>query len=96
MQRLVQSRPEARQIGSDRFDVSDLDVPEPNIGQLGRIERSRFVSYTSDLVERGKQVAQEAVGAAADTATESGREQGEELSSTLKERAQDQSPTTAA
>jgi hypothetical protein len=49
----------------------------------------------SEAVERGKQVAQEAVGSAVDTAKESGRQQGEELTSTLQERAQDQSPTTA-
>ena len=47
----------------------------------------------SEAVERGKQVAQEAVGAAVDTAKESGRERGAELTSTLKERAQDQSST---
>jgi hypothetical protein len=49
-----------------------------------------------EAVDRGKQVAQEAVGAAVDTAKESGREQGEELTSTLQDRAQDQSPTSAA
>jgi hypothetical protein len=47
----------------------------------------------SDAVERGKHVAQEAVGAAVDTAKESGREQGEELTSTLKERTQEQTPS---
>jgi hypothetical protein len=36
----------------------------------------------SEAVERGKQVAQEAVGAAVDTAKESGRERGAELTST--------------
>jgi hypothetical protein len=49
-----------------------------------------------EAVERGKQVAQDAAGAAVDTAKESGREQGQELSSTLQERAQDQSPSGAA
>ena len=43
-----------------------------------------------EAVERGKQVAQDAVGAAVDTAKQSGREQGEELSSMLQERAQDE------
>ena len=43
-------------------------------------------STASDAVERGKQVAGEAATAALDTAKESGREQGEELSSTLKDR----------
>jgi hypothetical protein len=50
----------------------------------------------SEVVDRGKQVAHEAVGAAVDTAKESGREQGEELTSTLQERAQDQPPTMGA
>jgi Protein of unknown function (DUF3618) len=45
----------------------------------------------SEAVDRGKQVAQDAVGAAVDTAKESGREQGEELTSTLQERTQGQS-----
>ena len=43
-------------------------------------------STASEAVDRGKQVAGEAATAALDTAKESGREQGEELSSTLKER----------
>ncbi len=49
-----------------------------------------------EVAERGKQVAQEAAGAAVETAKQSGREQGEELSSTLQDRAQDQSPATPA
>jgi len=49
----------------------------------------------TEVVERGKGVAQEAASAAVDTAKESGREQGEELSSTLKERAQEGTPTSA-
>jgi hypothetical protein len=44
----------------------------------------------SEAVDRGKQVAQEAVGAAVDTTKESGREHGEELTSALKERTQEQ------
>jgi hypothetical protein len=49
----------------------------------------------SEAVDRGKQVAQEAVGAAVDTAKESGREQGEDLTSSLKDRTQEQSPGAA-
>jgi hypothetical protein len=45
----------------------------------------------SDAVDRGKHVAQEAVGAAVDTAKDSGRTQGEELTSTLSDRMQEQS-----
>jgi hypothetical protein len=43
----------------------------------------------SEAVDRGKDVAQQAVGAAVDTAKESGREQGEELASSLHDRAQE-------
>jgi Protein of unknown function (DUF3618) len=44
-----------------------------------------------EAVERGKEIAQKAVDAAMETAKESGREEGEELTSTLKERTQEQS-----
>src|SRR4029450_4772360 len=43
-------------------------------------------STASDAVERGKQVAGEAATAALDTAKESGREEGEEVSPTLNDR----------
>ena len=42
----------------------------------------------SEAVDRGKQVAQEAAGAAVDTVKESGREQGEDLTSALEDRTQ--------
>ena len=48
----------------------------------------------SDALDRGKHVAQQAVDAAVDTAKSEGREQGQELTSALQERAQDSSPTT--
>jgi hypothetical protein len=50
----------------------------------------------SEAVGRGKQVAEEAVGAAVDTAKESGREQGEELTSSLKDRTQQEQSSGAA
>ena len=43
-------------------------------------------STATEAVERGKQVAGEAATAALDTAKESGREESQELSSTLKDR----------
>jgi len=49
----------------------------------------------SEAVDRGKKVAQDAVGAAVDTAKESGQQQSDELSSTLQERAQNESPLGA-
>jgi hypothetical protein len=48
----------------------------------------------SEAVDRGRQVAVEAASAAVDTAEESGREPGEELTSTLRT-AQEQSPGAA-
>jgi hypothetical protein len=49
----------------------------------------------SEAVGRGKQVAQDAVGAAVETAKESGREQGDELTSTLQDRTQEQASGAA-
>jgi hypothetical protein len=49
----------------------------------------------SEAIDRGKKVAQDAAGAAVDTAKQSGQEQTDELSSTLQDRAQSQSPTGA-
>jgi Protein of unknown function (DUF3618) len=71
-------------------------VENQQIGDLSDRMLDAAKDTASEAVERGKQVAQEAVDAAVDTAKQSGREQGEELTSTLQERAQDQSPTTPA
>ena len=70
-------------------------VENERIGEMSDRLVDAARDTASDAVERGKQVAQEAAGAAVDTAKESGREHGEELTSTLRERAQDESPTTA-
>jgi hypothetical protein len=67
-------------------------VENERVGEMSDRLVDAAKDTAGDAVERGKQVAQEAVGAAVDTAKESGREQGEELTSTLQERAQDQSP----
>jgi hypothetical protein len=71
-------------------------VENERLGELSDRTIEAAKDTAGEAVERGKQVAQDAVGAAVDTAKESGREQGQELTSTLQERAQDQSPTTAA
>src|SRR3954447_22451904 len=71
-------------------------VENERMGEMSDRTIEAAKATASEAVERGTQVAQEAVGAAVDTAKESGREQGEELTSTLKERTQNQSPTTAA
>jgi Protein of unknown function (DUF3618) len=66
-------------------------VENEQIGGLSDRVVDAAKQTAGEAVERGKQVAQDAVGAAVDTARESGREQGEELSSTLRERTQEQS-----
>jgi hypothetical protein len=71
-------------------------VENERIGEMSDRLIDAAKDTAGEAVERGKQVAQDAVGAAVDTAKESGREQSEELSSTLKDRAQDESPTTPA
>ena len=48
-----------------------------------------------EALDRGKEVAQEATQAAKETAQETGREQGKELASTLQERTQQGSPSSA-
>jgi hypothetical protein len=67
--------------------------------QMGEMS-DRLIDAAKDTageaVERGKQVAQDAAGAAVDTAKEAGHEQGQELTSSLQQRAQEQSPTGAA
>jgi Protein of unknown function (DUF3618) len=68
-------------------------VENERMGEMSDRMMEAAKETASDAVERGKQVAQDAVGAAVDTAKQSGREQGEELSSTLKERTQEQSPS---
>ena len=64
--------------------------------QLGETS-DRWIDATketaSDALDRGKQVAQQAVDGAVDTAKNEGREQSQELTSALPERAQDPSPT---
>jgi hypothetical protein len=67
-------------------------VENERIGEMSDRLMDAAKDTASEAVERGKQVAQDAAGAAMETAKESGREQGEGLTSTLQERAQDQSP----
>jgi hypothetical protein len=66
-------------------------VENEQMGELSDRTIDAAKDTATEAVERGKQVAQEAVGAGVDTAKESGREQGEELTSALKERTQEQS-----
>jgi len=67
-------------------------VENEQMGEMSDRLMDAAKDTASEAVERGKQVAQDAAGAAMETAKESGREQGEGLTSTLQERAQDQSP----
>jgi hypothetical protein len=75
--------------------LPQTQVENKEMGQMSDRLIDAAKESASDAVGRGKQVAQEAVGAAVDTAKESGREQGEELTSSLKDRTQEQSPGAA-
>ena len=66
-------------------------VEDEQLGEMSDRLMGAARETAGEAVGRGKEVAQEAVGAAVETAKESGREQGEELSSTLQDRAQQQS-----
>ena len=70
-------------------------IENERMGEISDRAMDAAKETAGEAVERGKQVAQDAVGAAVDTAKQSGREQDEELSSTLQDRAQSQSPTSA-
>jgi hypothetical protein len=70
-------------------------VENEQMGEMSDRLMDAAKETASDAVGRGKEVAQEAVGSAVDTAKESGREQGEELTSSLKDRTQEQSPGPA-
>ena len=65
-------------------------VENERMGELSDRVIDTAKETASEAVDRGTQVAQEAVGAAVDTAKESGRAQGEELTSTLQERTHEQ------
>jgi hypothetical protein len=71
--------------------IPETRVENERLGDLSDRTIEAAKDTASDGVERGKQVAQEAVGAAVDTAKESSATQGQELASTLKERTQEQS-----
>lgn len=69
-------------------------VENERIGDMSdRLFESAKVT-ASEAADRGKQAAQEAVGAAVDTARESGRRQRDELSSSVRERAEEHLPNT--
>jgi hypothetical protein len=65
-------------------------VEDEQMGEMSDRLVDAAKETASEAVGRGKQVAQDAVGAAVDTAKESSREQGEELTSTLQDRTQEQ------
>ena len=52
MQRLVQLRPEPREIEGDRFDVTDLELTQPNVRELRRVESGGLTPLTSRLPGR--------------------------------------------
>ena len=49
MQRLVQPRPEPREIEGDRLDVTDLELAEPNVGEFRGVEGGALASLAGCL-----------------------------------------------
>jgi len=73
--------------------IPQTRVENQQMGEVSDRLMDAAKTTAGEAAERGKQVAGDAATAALDTAKESGREQGEELSSTLRDRTQDQSAT---
>ena len=68
-------------------------VEDERIGSVADDLKERVKETSQEAYERGKQVAQEATQSAVETAKERGQEQSGELSSSVRERAQDVRPT---
>jgi hypothetical protein len=69
-------------------------VEDERIGPVSDEVKSTAGEAGREAIERGKAVAQEASASAADAARDVGREQGEELAASLRERAQEAVPTS--
>jgi hypothetical protein len=69
-------------------------LEDERIGPVSDEVKSTAGEAGREAIERGKVVAQEASATAADAAREAGREQGEELAASLRERAQEAVPTS--
>jgi gas vesicle protein len=71
-------------------------IEDERMGPMADDVKASAVEAGREAVERGKDVVQEAGGAALDTAKERGREQGEEFTETLQEKARDLAPANAS
>jgi gas vesicle protein len=67
-------------------------VEDEKLGQVSDRVMDQVKETGQDALDRGKQVAQEAVESAKDTAKESGREQGKEVAGNVKETVREVAP----
>ena len=68
-------------------------VEDEKLGPVSDRVMDQVKETGQDALDRGKQVAQEAVESAKDTAKESGKEQGKEMAEQVKETAREVAPT---
>jgi len=68
-------------------------VEDEKLGEVSDQVLDRVKETGQDAIERGKQVAGEAVDSARETAKESGREEGEAVAANVKETARELAPT---
>jgi hypothetical protein len=99
---IAQSNPLGLAIGSAAVGfIAGLVLPstrmeDEKIGEFSEEVKSRASDVGQEVLDRGKQVAQDATQAAKEAATESGREHGGELASSLRETAQDVASSTGS
>lgn len=67
-------------------------IEDEKLGPLADEVKSSAAEVGQEALEHGKQVAQAAAGSALETAKEEGREHGDELTSSLQEKARDVAP----
>jgi gas vesicle protein len=102
MKRLAERNPVGLAIGGAAVGfIAGLLTPstrveDERIGPMADDVKASAVEAGREAVERGKDVVQEAGSAALDTAKERGREQGEELSASVQEKARDLAPANAS
>jgi gas vesicle protein len=68
-------------------------VEDEKLGEVSDRVMDQVKETGQDALDRGKQVAQEAIGSAAETAKQSGKEQGKQVAKNVKETAREVAPT---
>jgi hypothetical protein len=76
--------------------IPSTRVENERMGEMSDHVVDAAKETTSDVVERGKQVAEEAAETAKESGKESGKEQGQELASNLQERASESGTASEA